>query len=402
MPSIALAQSQVIKKVVIDPGHGGKDPGACNKKVYEKDIVLSVALKLGAFIKENFKDIEVIYTRSTDEFIELHRRASIANQSKADLFISLHCNSNTSPDPYGFETFVMGANKSKANLDIAKKENATILFEDNYSNQYDGFDPNSAEADVIFTLYQNAFLKQSLSLAYSIQKQFKDKLKRFDRGVGQAGFLVLYRTTMPSILIESGFLSNPDEERFIGSENGQVYIASAIYRAFKEYKASVEGTTVKLDETDKIDFKEVVHSAVDTTEKQSVIDNISKEQTNKPIDNVTKSSDKPKENVAKKDSVVKVSQKEIDNQKIKPVFKVQILSSNKKIALNAADFKGIAGVEEYQDGSMYKYTVGGFATIEEASALSKKMREKGFTGAFLTAFCNGKKISLDEARNLMK
>ena len=198
--------------VVIDAGHGGHDPGAVGLISKEKDIVLSLALRLGKMIESNFSDVKVVYTRKTDEFVELYRRAEIANEIHADLFISLHINSNDSPVPYGFETYVMGLHKSQANLEVAKKENAAILLEDNYKASYDGFDPNSPEASIIFSLYQNAFLDQSLDLSMRIQQQFTKRIKSKDKGVKQAGFLVLYKTAMPAILIESGFLSNPKEE----------------------------------------------------------------------------------------------------------------------------------------------------------------------------------------------
>ncbi len=242
--SLLIATSQGIRAdrhgfintVVIDPGHGGRDPGAVGRNVKEKDLTLAIALQLGQYIKESMPDVKVIYTREKDEFVELFRRAQIANENNADLFISIHCNSSRSTSAYGTETFVMGLHRSQANLEVARKENASILYEEDYMDTYDGFDPHSPEANIIFSLYQNAYLDQSLSVASLIQDQFRERAQRVDRGVKQAGFLVLYQITMPGILVEAGFLSNPREEQYLMSETGQAHIASAIFRAFRDYK----------------------------------------------------------------------------------------------------------------------------------------------------------------------
>ena len=223
------------KIVVIDAGHGGQDTGALGKKSKEKDIVLSIALKVGDYIKKNIPNIKVIYTRKTDVFIPLRERASIANNNKADLFISIHANSNPNTTPYGTETFAMGLHKTQENLDVAKKENSVITLEEDYSIKYEGFDPNSAESYIIFSLMQHTYLEQSLKIAALVQEQFTTKAKRKNRGVKQAGFLVLWHTSMPSILIETGFVSNTKEEQYLISQTGQDYLASAIYRAVKIY-----------------------------------------------------------------------------------------------------------------------------------------------------------------------
>ena len=247
-----------MKTVVIDAGHGGKDPGCLGSSSREKHIALNIALKLGAYIKESFPDIKVIYTRDTDVFIELHERANIANRNNADIFISVHCNASAASSVYGTETYVMGLHKSTSNLDVAKRENAVILKEDNYTKHYDGFDPNSTEAHILFSLYQNAFMDQSISLASLIQDQFKSRVSRKDRGVRQAGFLVLYKTTMPSVLIETGFLTNRTEETWMKNEKNQDYLSSAIFRAFRDYKNAMEGTseTEKIITTQKETIKE--------------------------------------------------------------------------------------------------------------------------------------------------
>ena len=235
-----------ITKVVIDAGHGGKDPGTIGKKSQEKNVALQIALKLSEEIRSQCKGVTVICTRTTDEFIELHERAEIANRSKADLFISIHCNANPKHTFQGAETYVMGLHRTEANLEIAKKENAAILMEPDYSINYNGFDPNSDESYITFTLFQNAFLEQSTRFASYVQDEMKDRVGMNDRGVRQAGFLVLYKTTMPSVLIETGFLSNVEEEKLLTSQKGQQYISSAICRAFRKFKAKMEGNGKEL------------------------------------------------------------------------------------------------------------------------------------------------------------
>lgn len=235
-------RSGLVTKVVIDAGHGGHDPGNLGtktKKLKEKDISLNIALLVGEYIEKNIEGVEVIYTRDDDTFVELHERAGIANRANADCFISIHCNSATY-HAYGTETYVMGLHKDEANLAVAKRENASILLEEDYEKHYDGFDPKSAEAHIIFSLFQNQYLKQSNLLASKVETEFATRAGRRSRGVKQAGFAVLYRTSMPSILVESGFLTNAKEETFLCSKIGQEYIASAVYRAFKAYKTEIE------------------------------------------------------------------------------------------------------------------------------------------------------------------
>lgn len=230
-----------LRKVVIDAGHGGKDTGCQGKNANEKDIALGIALKLGNYIKDLMPDVQVIYTRDKDFFVELHERAAIANRNSADLFISIHCNSAPkATEVHGTETYVMGLHKSRENLEVAMRENAVIALEADYKTNYDGFDPSDPQGNIIFSLYQNAYIEQSIKFASSLEKQFKYRANRASRGVKQEGFLVLYKTTMPAVLIETGFLSNSPEEKYLRLDEGQSLIASAIYRAFKEYKQSVE------------------------------------------------------------------------------------------------------------------------------------------------------------------
>ncbi len=229
-----------LKKVVIDPGHGGKDPGATVGNIREKDIVLDVSLLLGQIIKNQYPDIEVIYTRNTDTFVPLSERADIANKSKADLFISIHCNSFHSDKISGAETFILGNHRTEENLKIAQKENSVILLEDDYTSRYEGFDPNSAESYIMFSLIQDEFLEQSRQFADHLQQSFVKSAMRHDRGVKQAGFLVLRRTTMPSVLVELGFISNKADQSFLLSNKGKTKMASSIANAFISYKTKVD------------------------------------------------------------------------------------------------------------------------------------------------------------------
>ena len=226
--------------VVIDAGHGGKDPGAIGRIIREKNINLGIALKLGALIRENHPDVKVVYTRDRDIFVELQQRANIANRVKADLFISIHTNSATNRSAYGTETYTLGLARTEENLRVAKRENSVILLEDDFSKRYEGFDPNSTESYIMFEFLQDKHLEQSINLASSIQRQFKNSAKRVDRGVRQAGFLVLRNTGMPSVLIEVGYISNRNEEAYLASEKGQLQMAKSIYNAFCDYKSDCD------------------------------------------------------------------------------------------------------------------------------------------------------------------
>jgi N-acetylmuramoyl-L-alanine amidase len=233
-----------VSTIVIDAGHGGKDPGCIGhgKDIYEKDVALNIALKLGQMLKDSVGNVKVVYTRSTDKFVELWERASIANKNNADVFISIHCNASTSAAAHGSETYVMGLHKNEGNLNVSKRENAAIILEENYekNEEYAGFDPNSPEAHIIFSLYQNAFRNQSLQLAGSVQSYIGKKELRKNLGVKEAGFLVLWKTSMPSILVETGFLTNPDDKMFLRSEYGQNQLAHAVMLSVKDYKAQLD------------------------------------------------------------------------------------------------------------------------------------------------------------------
>ena len=230
----------VVGTVVIDAGHGGKDPGTHGVLMKEKDVALKIALKVGGLIEKNLPGVKVIYTRKDDRYLALDQRAAIANKNKADLFICIHANAVSKAEIYGTETYVMGLYKSEGNLDVAKRENSVILLDDNYEERYEGFDPNSPESNILFSIAQSAFQESSLKFADKVETEFKGRVGRRSHGVKQAGFWVLWRTAMPSVLIEVGFLTNQKEEKFLSDESGQNLIASGIYRAFKDYKTQVE------------------------------------------------------------------------------------------------------------------------------------------------------------------
>lgn len=228
-----------LRTVVIDAGHGGKDPGCNGQSAKEAEVALKVALELGRQIEANLPDVKVVYTRKTDTFVELIDRAGIANKNRADLFISIHCNSGPS-SAFGTETYCMGLHTSDGNLKVAKRENAVILKEENYQEKYNGFDPNSAQSHIMFALYQSAYIENSLRFAQKVEHQFHHRVGRSSRGVKQAGLLVLWKSAMPSALIEVGFLTNRNEEKFLNDKSGQSYMASGIYKAFREYKQELE------------------------------------------------------------------------------------------------------------------------------------------------------------------
>lgn len=300
-----------MKTIVIDAGHGGKDPGNLGTgryKTKEKDIALDVALRVGDYIKTQFPEIDVIYTRSTDVFIGLNERADIANKAKADLFLSVHCNAFPNPSSNGVETFVLGLHRNQENLQVAMKENSAIFLEDDYKTKYEGFDPNSAESIIALTIMQSAFLHQSLSISAAIQKQFKERVGRRDRGVKQAGFLVLRRTTMPSILVELGFLTHAPEEDFLNSENGKAYMASAIFRGFKEYKSLVEDPLPEGYVAPEIPVRE------DEAAKQSELDAILKKVEQAKLDSIKEAEEKARVK-AIADSLEQVKQKLIEEKK---------------------------------------------------------------------------------------
>jgi N-acetylmuramoyl-L-alanine amidase len=340
----SFANAQAVKRVVIDAGHGGKDPGAVGASgLKEKDVCLAVALKVGKYIEENLKDVEVIYTRKTDVFLELHQRAAIANKKNADLFISIHVNASTNRAAFGTETYVLGLHKSEANLEVAKRENAVIELEDNASKNY-SFNPNSPEGHIMMSMAQNAHLDQSINLASKIQYEFTEKAKRHDRGVRQAGFFVLYKTTMPSVLVELGFLSNIEEEKYLKSALGQDYLASAIYRGFKEYKKQMDDLWAENQKTKIVEHKDI-------------------------------------------------------EQKIElnegTVFRIQVFASKYKADKNDKINKDFQKVFIEDNGSgVFRHMVNEYSSYEEASKDLINVVSLGYKGAYIVSYKDGKRMQV--------
>lgn len=383
-----------LNKVVIDPGHGGREPGAVGRRSMEKDIALAIALKLGEYIRENIDDVEVIFTRETDIFVPLHERARIANENNADLFISIHCNSAGSRTAIGTETFVMGLHRSQANLEVARRENKSILYEDDYLETYDGFDPNSPEASIIFTLYQNAHLEQSLQMASLVQEQFRERARRIDRGVKQAGFLVLYNVTMPGVLIEAGFLSNPREEEYLMSETGQAHIASAIYRAFRSYKEEQDAMAAARYHyaSNQINNHQIndnhaneAHTYEDHTYENDVI-----YLNTKNAPETTAEAAAPNPNVKEAEAANVIS------------FRVQFAASSDERPADDPVFRGLQNVSWYFHEGLFKYTVGNEPSLEAAADLQRQVQDAGFHDAFVVAFLNNERISPAEAIQMLQ
>ena len=350
--------------VVIDAGHGGKDPGAlsANKKIREKDITLKVALMVGEAIAKNHPEVKVLYTRKTDVFVGLNDRARIANRADADLFISIHTNAAKNRSAKGAETYILGIEEERTerNLDIAKRENGVIFLEDNHEKQYANFNPNSPESYIIFEYMQSEFVKESIHMAQYVQENLTSEANRHDRGVRQAGFLVLHATSMPSVLVELGYISNNEEASYLASSNGQKRLSQCIIKAFDNYYT---------------DLKK--QSTVSTPDKRTA-------QT------TTK---------AKNEDTAKPSSQTADEKH--PVFKVQFLSSSTKLKQGDKAFKGLNPIEHYYDKGLYKYTYGATTDYNEIVRLKKKVNEK-FKDAFIVAFIRNERIDTKEAIALYK
>ena len=318
-------------KIVIDAGHGGKDPGRPNKSgIKEKDIVLNIALDLGKKLKNSGN--EVIYTRDKDVFLTLRQRAKIANEADADLFISIHCNAFHDHKVYGSETFVYGLHVSKANFDVALKENEVIFLEENYEENYQGFDPKSPESLIGLTLMQEEYLDQSILLASFVQDNFRKDLNRKNRGVKQSGFWVLHNTYMPSILIEAGFMTNPDEGAYLNSKRGQVEISNSIYDAIIKYKKAI-------NYSDDFEIKPNVQNSI--------------------------------------------------------TYKVQIAAGKRRLELKSYNFKGLSNLSRIKQGSIYKYFYSSSKSLTEIKKKNKYARANGFPNAYIVGFENGKLFEVD-------
>lgn len=328
--------------VVLDAGHGGKDPGNRGNGYIEKDIALKVTLKVGEILKKH-KDIKVVYTRTTDVFVELDQRAKIANHEDADLFVSVHLNSFRKPSVYGTETFVLGTYRNKDNLDIAMRENSVIYLEEDYKETYNGFDPTDPASYIGMTLMQEEYLEQSILLADNIQRQYTNKLKRHDRGVKESGFLVLRETFMPSVLTEIGFLTNKTEGAYLNSAQGQNQISQSIAQGIVDYKNALN-----------LHATQVSQGAATTTTT--------------PATGVS--------------------------------FKIQLAVGSKPLETAPFNFKGLQNVERDQEGKLYKYYYGNTPDYLKAQEMLREAREKGYPEAFLVAYRNGQKISVEEALKL--
>jgi len=364
----AAQQTNGVKIVVIDPGHGGSDPGAVgpNKK-YEKDVVLAVSLRFGEMIKAAFPDVKVIYTRETDKFVGLAERAEMANKVKADLFISVHANASDNRSAYGSESWVLGMHKEASWLEVAKRENAVIAMEKDFETKYEAFDPNDPESYIWLTMRQHAFLEQSIKLAAAVQQQFGKTIKRFDRGVKQAGFLVLHRTTMPSILVEVGFISNYEEEKWMTTVEGETQMATSLFKAFESYKLSVEGVN------------NVVSG--DGAKGQPTNDPKKEQPTNVVDKDPKKSTDAKEQGV---------------------VFSVQVFATPKATPINSKEFKGHTDVIEYISGGLHRYSIGKCKTHADAVKLQQQLKSEGFDSCFVVAFLNGDRIDVNKAKELAK
>jgi N-acetylmuramoyl-L-alanine amidase len=334
--------------IVIDAGHGGKDPGALGSMSREKDINLAIALKTGEYIERNIKNVTVIYTRKNDSTVELIDRPKIANKANADLFISIHTNSTNSRLVKGAETWIMGIAKDQANLEVAMKENSAMLREDDYSTKYDGFDPKSSESYIMFSLTQKVYQEQSTDLATKIQRQFRERVNRNDRDVKQAGFWVLYNTKMPSVLVETGFITNPSEEKYLNSKEGQDYLASSIYNACKEY----------LNE----------------------------------IGNKSGISPEKKNNSDQKPDTLEI----VNSQTGEIYFMVQITASASKTEIKPENFKGLSNITEINSQDRFKYAAGSFTDFSDAVNYRKKI-ETLYPDAFVVAVKDNKILPLQQA-----
>ncbi|HBO06185.1 MULTISPECIES: N-acetylmuramoyl-L-alanine amidase [unclassified Bacteroides] len=358
--------------VVIDAGHGGHDPGAIGKISKEKNINLNVALKLGKQIQKNCPDVKVVYTRTRDVFIPLNRRAEIANDAKADLFISIHTNALAkNRTAKGASTWTLGLAKSDANLEVAKRENSVILYESDYKTRYAGFNPNSAESYIIFEFMQDKYMSQSVHLASLVQKHFRNTCRRVDRGVHQAGFLVLKASAMPSILVELGFISTPEEERYLNTESGTTTLANGIFRAFLTYKREQE---IRLNGSSQTILPEDIPQPEEEKE------------TAPPTGTTPKTEEKT------------VAAQTEDSG---PVFKIQILTSSRPLGKNDKRLKGLKNVDYYQEGGLYKYTYGASSDYNKVLRTKRSITAQ-FKDAFIIAFKNGKKMNVNAAINEFK
>src|SRR5690554_1247245 len=348
------AQKQEKFKVVLDAGHGGKDPGAIGNGVKEKDITLAVTLKVGKIL-EKHNDFQVEYTRKTDKTLTLDERPKLANKINANIFVSIHCNSVGNPRPFGTETFVLGISRDKENLEVAKRENSVIFLEENYQEKYQGYDPNNPESVVGMMLLQGEYKNQSINLASSIQKDFTNRLKRNNRGVKEAGFLVLRYCAMPSVLIELGFISNKEEAAYLKSEKGQNELAESITKAIISYKNNYYSYSEPFD-----------YSLIDD---QTITSNETANTANETV-NATQA-----------------------------IFKVQISASGTNLETKPQNFKGLSSISKAKTGNLYRYYYGQTNSYQTAQNLLKQAKEKGYSDAYIVAFKEGQQVRVADVVN---
>ena len=381
--------------VVIDPGHGGKDPGAVVGNAREKDIVLAIALNLGKIIKEKLPDVKVVYTRSTDVFIPLYERSVIANKNNADLFISIHANYCNTPSVKGTETYVLGLHRTEDNLNVAKKENSVILLEKDYTTRYEGFNPNLSESYILFELIQNTHIDQSVLFAGILQDNFKQHAQRANRDVRQAGFIVLRETAMPSVLIETGYLSNLSESNYLMTNSGKETLALSIFNSFQSYKEKYDSRLNLASGQQKINKKEA-----DTAAATSRPVEIVKKETGPEKDPIVKQDVKP--GVKQEDKPV-VEQKvdKVQHQPDEITFAVQLAASLKKIPLSSSVFKGIENIIEIRIGEYFKYYCFKSGSLAKTKQNLPSIRTK-VPDAFIVAFKGDQPISIKEALNNKK
>lgn len=426
--------------VVLDAGHGGHDPGNLGNGYLEKNIALNIVLKVGKILETN-PDIKVIYTRKDDTFIDLFVRGEIANKANADLFVSVHCDSHTS-DAHGAGTFVLGLHANKQNFEIAKKENSVIYLEDNYEDRYADYDINSPESIIGLTIMQEEFLDQSIALAKMIQDNFSGKLKRNNRKVKQAGFIVLHQTFMPSVLVETGFLTNKTEGAYLNSKAGQAKMGTAIAEAIFKYKGGVQSNvaetkqqTISTEVVEKpqepvakevVDVKVDKPVDIDVAEEESKKDKIasaentndiadkpiSKEENKKDVEKKIVLSDKPKiqekkeevaavpvkEKVVEKEAPKLITKEVEESNKPKVIFKVQLMASVKDLELQPKNFNGLGRLSKEPYKNMYRYLYGITNSFKEAKMLKSNADMKGYTTSYIVAYKDGERISLPEAR----
>ncbi|MCL2414471.1 MAG: N-acetylmuramoyl-L-alanine amidase [Bacteroidales bacterium] len=370
--------------VVIDPGHGGRDPGAVGRISREADINLAISLGLGRKIQENLSDVNVHFTRTEDVCVPLWQRPQMANRLNADLFISIHVNSSNhrrgTPYPRGFETYVMGLHRTAENLAVAQRENASIFLEENYAYFYQGFNPNSPEAYIIFSLFQSAYLEQSLDFAARLQRHYAKHIPSVCRGVKQAGFLVLHGTTMPAVLTEIGFINNPEEERFMNSSEGQEKIIRALFDAFKEYKQAVNRLS---------DRREIAAAQPDTARPaiaatERVFPALQTPTPNPPPANAA-STGNPAQNPTPR-----------------IVYKVQFASSSVEIPLTDPRFRGFENPGIYYHQGAFRLTAGAAGSTEEITPTLREIQNRGYRDAFIVVFKDGERITTAEALRILQ